>query len=284
MADKQAFSVDGLRKLKNRIMEGDLTPGALADKFGTKDAVMAKANEVMDFLNRSAPDPKADAAAFEEWKSVKNVLERNFSTGMKYAPTMKKDSPYTNMDELSEKGYTKVAAKDEAGKILEKEAAQINELKYRDAQRLGQTSIPNARQVQELDIADAKRKALMNMGGSAAKRGLKSVAGALPLVGAAMAFGGAREAGASVPEAIARAAQEEATTPIVDALLPSSISEDKELSPEQVAQYQAEMRAKSDEAKAKSEERQANALEFGEKFNDMQNIRRNTLKRMSERQ
>ena len=273
MADESKLSLEGLKKFKNRVVEGDLNPGNLATKLGSKEAVSNKANEIQNFLNKIIPNAKKNPKEFEEWKSIKRIIDRKFKVAESYSLNPKITPSSEELTNLADKGYTKISAKNTLAKAIEDADSSIDPLVFKNTQIQTKTQVPKIKNVNPADIGEF-----------IPKKGLKTVSGALPLLGGALAFSQASEAGARVPEALIKATQEETTSPIVDALLPSSISEDKPLTDQQIAQYQAEMRAKSDETRRKNEERQANASEFGEKFNKMQQAKRNALKKMSERQ
>ena len=160
MADKKSFSMDQLQALLNRVSEGDLSPGNIAKKYGTKDAVDKKAAELLSFLEEHKPDIK-DKQAFDTWSSVKNRLSKQMSTGKKYANTLPNQGVATNLDTLNEGKSIKVAAQDPAARILEQEASQIDPLRLKEAQRsLGGSATPNIMDIQNVDIAAAKRAAL----------------------------------------------------------------------------------------------------------------------------
>lgn len=156
----QKFSSDELKMLINRIDEGDLHPASIAKKYGTKDAVLSKYQEIENFLNKAAPDPKASPEAFDLWKSAKSRLQKQFEVGKKYAPTLA--SPSTAMEQLATGNTLKVAAKDDAAKILEQKASAINPLEYKLQQNRG-IATPNIMDVQDIDIAGAKKQALENL-------------------------------------------------------------------------------------------------------------------------
>lgn len=279
MADRKKVTAEQLKPLIEALAKEEYSPKSLAEKIGSKDDIFDRRIQLRDFLNSLEG---SDQEAKEMISSLRNRADHALKVaGSQYASSVKPGE--TNLDRLNKGEAVLVKANNPAARILEKEASEIDPKKFK-AEQLSGRATPNILDVQNMDIAGAKAKALAGMGESVAKKGLKSVAGSLPVVGAALAFSGAREAGASVPEAIAKAAQEEVTNPIIDALLPSSIAQEKPLTDQEVARYQAEMRAKSDEARKKSEKRQANALKFGEEFDKIQQARRNALKKMSERQ
>jgi len=281
MAD-QKFTSSILKQLINRIDEGDLSPGSIAKKYGTKDAVISKYREISSYLDKYRPDI-ADREAFDLWKNVKNRLENKFETGRKYANVPVKN---TNIDDLNKGEAIKVSAKDSAAQILEQDASKIDPLTFKQAQNAGEFT-PSYNQLQKMDIADAKQKALSKLipeEESLLKMAAKDTAkvgsalghvkgvGKIAAIGAGLAAAGNAMAGEPVDMNAIGSGVASAFTPIaVDAAM-GTMSEDQPLTEDQYRLAQAQMKAQSDAARVDKDIERENANNVDEELKRMQNM------------
>jgi len=264
-----AFTKDQLSAMINRIDEGDLKPSKIREKYKTKDAVSSKYKEIESFLDQNRPDIK-DRESFDLWKNVKNRLTNQFETGRKYADSVPNQGMSTNLDDLNKGNAIKVSATDPAARILEKEASQIDPLQFKEAQRSLGTQAPNIMDVQKVDIAGAKSKALENL----SSKGIKGK-GKIAAIGTILAGIGSAAAGEPVDSKELYRAGAEALNP-----LPFGIdelgNEMKKLesataTPERIQQdLQRINQQKEQERQAREEAARPGALEFGKKFQELQ--------------
>lgn len=271
-------SYDQLRKITQRISEEDLLPGNLAKKYGTKSALDTKAAETMEFIDSFRPDI-SDKDAFEQHSSIKNRLAKNFVTARSLAPASL-DSGENKFDELNRTGRTRVSSKDPAASILEKESSIVDPHEFKEAQRHQNTETP--RMGVDMNIDEAKRKALENVSGSSRKSGkLKGKLGAISTIAGALGAIGSAGASESIdPRELLKAGAE-----IVNPL-PFDLEEIKEETGKLTQGMQGvvdeQMQKRQEESQVAKQQREEQALpgalEFSDEFKKMQNdAKRNAL-------
>lgn len=258
MADKKLVNVEQLNKLLEALAKEENNPKNLASKIGDKDAISDRRIQIRDFLNSlEAEDPKAK----EMLSSLKNRSDRALKVaGSQYANP---SSPVrTNFDDLNEGKAVRVSAKDDAGRILEQKASQIDPKEYRMQQIRGVAN-PNIMDVQNVDIAGAKKAALE--GKMIAPKG--KIGGKLGALAALGSLGYQAFKGEPVMAQDVFKAGAEAVNPLPFSLEELKAETDK-MNPMQAVKDM--QNAKEMERAQREEAARPGALEFGKTLEDMQ--------------
>ena len=258
MADKRLVNAEELKQLLEALAKEENNPKNLASKIGDRDAISDRRIQIRDFLNSlEAEDPKAK----EMLSSLRNRSDRALKVaGSQY--TNPSSPVRTNFDDLNEGKAVRVSAKDDAGRILEQRASQIDPKEFKMQQNRG-IATPNIMDVQNVDIAGAKKAALE--GKMIAPKG--KMGGKLGALAALGSLGYQAFKGEPVMAQDVFKAGAEAINP-----LPFSLeelrSETEKMNPmEAMKKMQAD---KDMEKEQREEAARPGALEFGEKLEDMQ--------------
>lgn len=275
-----ADNSESFKKIQNLLTDQKYQASDMAKRMGTKEDVVTKGIQALELLDKNRPSMD-DKDAYNAWSAMRNQWLDRLKAVKEYAPTLPETARASNFDELNQRGYLKVGAKDPAAKILEKEASMLDPHDFKQQQGFQKTSAPNMDGLQKPNIMDAKAKGLAKLAGKEAGSMSKVLKGGGKIAALSAALGamGSAMAGEPVDVKETLKAGAEGLNP-----LPFSIeemgAEMKNLegataTPEKIQQ---DIQRIEQDKIAREEAARPGALEFGSRFKELQDRMRNSKK------